>query len=108
MPEYLTHHLIVTDNDGKEFKVIILENTKVVMTTCTCNGTQKCIHVCLCLSGKPGSIMPEYIVTQQTIFERLSQTKEGKENINNALQRIETNRREDQPFQRFLKRFSRR
>lgn len=103
--EYLTHHLTVRTKTGNEYKVTILENCKTVMSSCSCNGTQKCIHVVNCLSGNAAFISPDFVTVQQMLFERLSSTKEGNETIKSALKRVEEFDKEELPFRKFYKNF---
>jgi len=103
--DYLTHNLIVIYQKGIEQKVIILENTKTVMTTCTCNGTQKCIHVSMCLSGKEEYIAANSLATHHILMDRLRQTKEGRETIGNAISRLEIAKREEQLLHKLIKSF---
>ncbi len=106
MQQYITHNIIVNDKKGNEFKVIILENTRMVMTTCSCNGTQKCYHVSYCLTGNNERIAVEFIEIQKAMIHRLNLTKEGKDIIKNAQRRLESIKKEEHPFQKLLRRFS--
>jgi hypothetical protein len=106
MSEYVTHNLFVKGNAGGELKVVILENTKTVMTTCSCSGTQKCIHVSICLSGIVNRVSPQSQDEQRLLIERLKQTKEGQDTIASSIKRVENARLDYQPFERILSLFS--
>jgi hypothetical protein len=104
--EYSTHNLLVNDKQEKYFKVIILENTRTVMTTCTCTGFQKCVHVLKALSGIEGYVDESTKDAHKKMLDRLTLTKEGNELISVARSRLATSRKEKQPIEKFLAQFN--
>lgn len=49
--QFQTHKLNVKGKRGKIYRVSIVENTKYIMTDCSCGATQKCLHVLFSLAG---------------------------------------------------------
>ncbi len=85
--EYIKHHIEIVDGE-KKFMVTIMENSKVVMTSCPCDETQKCYHVCMCLSDNEQFIVPIFREEHRKMLENLKSTKEGREIILQSKKRI--------------------
>ncbi|RYZ55012.1 MAG: hypothetical protein EOP49_03855 [Sphingobacteriales bacterium] len=81
--EYKTHEFLIAGTKGA-YKAMVLENTRSVMTSCTCGGQQKCGHILQILAGVDVNIKPESQGALPELQARLDSTPEGAKIIEKA------------------------
>lgn len=90
--KFQTHKLNVKGKSNKVYRVTIVENTKYIMTDCSCGATQKCLHVLFSLAGIFPKISSECLIEFEKLQFRLQSNDYGLLQIQKAKNFLSKNR----------------